>query len=339
MRFLICGLGSIGRRHLNNLLTLGHEDIVLYRTGKSTLPDEPLGDFPVEHDLEAALERWRPECVVVSNPTALHTPVALAAARAGCHLLIEKPVSHTMAGVEELQAAVRASGSKVLVGYHFRFNPGLRWVKQLLEEGAVGRVMHANVHWGEYLPGWHPWEDYRRSYSARPELGGGVLLTLSHPFDYLRWLLGEFGSVSAEATSSETLGLDVEDSADVELMSTLRAAASVHLDYLQKPAGHWLQIEGSEGELRWESESSEVRWTTSAEPEGQSWSAPSGFERNDMFSAEMGHFVDVAEGRADPVCGLDDGIKALQIALAARESAQSGQKVQLAGSKRRELEP
>ena len=339
MRFLICGLGSIGRRHLNNLTALGQEDVVLFRTGNSTLPDAPLAGLPIENDLGTALDRWRPECVVVSNPTALHLPTALAAAKAGCHLLIEKPVSHTLEGIGDLQAAVRASGSRVLVGYHFRFNPGLQWVERLLGQGTIGRVLRATAHWGEYLPDWHPWEDYRKSYSARPELGGGVLLTLSHPFDYLRWLLGEFGEVSAEAKTSEALGLDVEDWAEVELRSSSDASVNVHLDYLQKPPSHWLEIEGSEGKLRWESDSSEVRWATSGEANDQTHAAPAGFERNDMFLAEMRHFIDVAGGRADPVCGLEDGVKALQIALTARESARSGGKMELTRSGWQELEP
>ena len=69
MTILICGLGSIGRRHLQNLQALGYEDIVLLRTGKSTLPDGDLVDLPVERDIARALDRWQPEAVVVANPT------------------------------------------------------------------------------------------------------------------------------------------------------------------------------------------------------------------------------------------------------------------------------
>ncbi len=113
MRFLIAGLGSVGRRHLRNLLALGQRDIVLYRTRRSTLPDDELEGLPAETDLQAALRR-RPDAVVVANPTAMHLEVAIPAARAGCHLLIEKPISHTWQRVDELRAALalgRAAGS------------------------------------------------------------------------------------------------------------------------------------------------------------------------------------------------------------------------------------
>src|SRR3989304_4611174 len=83
--------------------------------------------------------------------------------------------------------------------------------------GAIGAVLSARAHWGEHLPGWHPWEDFRGSYSARPDLGGGALLTLSHPFDYLRWMLGEVSAVSATIGARDSLGLEVDASAEVVL--------------------------------------------------------------------------------------------------------------------------
>jgi predicted dehydrogenase len=184
MKILIAGLGSIGRRHLRNLQALGVQlpNILLYRTGRSTLPDEELAGFQVETDLAIALAH-KPSAVIVSNPTALHMDVAIPAAQAGCHLLIEKPISHSDQRVDELLAAVQKSGSRVLVGYHFRHHPGLQQVKSLLEQHEIGRPLSFHAHWGEYLPGWHPWEDYRQGYSARNTLGGGVILTLS-----TRWI-------------------------------------------------------------------------------------------------------------------------------------------------------
>src|SRR5512136_994770 len=111
MKFLIAGLGSIGRRHFRNLLALGERDILLYRTHQSTLPADELAGFPVESDLRVALA-YKPDAVIVSNPTALHLDIAIPAAQCGCHLLIEKPVSHSMAHLNELEQAVRENGVK-----------------------------------------------------------------------------------------------------------------------------------------------------------------------------------------------------------------------------------
>jgi len=129
MRVMIAGFGSIGRRHFRNLLALGEKDIVLYRTHHSTLPEAELAGFPVETDLRAALA-YEPQAVIISNPTALHLDVAIPAAQCGCHLLVEKPISHSMARLDELQQAVKQNNVRVLVGYQFRFHPGLRLLKK-----------------------------------------------------------------------------------------------------------------------------------------------------------------------------------------------------------------
>jgi len=213
MKFMIAGLGSVGRRHLRNLIALGEKDILLYRSGKSTLPDDELKEYVTETNIDAALAH-KPDAVIVSNPTALHLDVAIPAAEAGCHLLLEKPISHNLARIEELQAAVERGGGKILVGYQFRFHPGLQGVKRWLEEGKIGKPVSVRAHWGEYLPSWHPWEDYQNSYAARYDLGGGVVLTLCHPFDYLRWLLGDVGSVMGIVGNLGDLRLEVEDTAD-----------------------------------------------------------------------------------------------------------------------------
>ncbi len=335
MRFLIAGLGSIGRRHLANLLALGEQDIVLYRSHRSTMPEDrlpggrSLSEFPVETVLQAALKKGV-DAVIVSNPTALHLDVAIPAAEAGCHLLIEKPLSHAFEGVDRLESIARESGSRVLVGFQFRFHPGLQQVRQLLGEEAIGRPLSVRAHWGEYLPGWHAWEDYRQSYSARQDLGGGVILTLSHPLDYLRWLLGEVVELWAFTGQAGDLDLQgVEGLAEIGLRFDSQAVGSVHLDYHQRPPAHFLEIVGSEGTIHWDNASGEVRYYSCSLNEWQSIPAPQGFERNAMFLAEMRHFIRVAGGEEEPACSLSDGRKALQIALAARESAREGRLVRL----------
>jgi predicted dehydrogenase len=329
MRTAICGLGSIGRRHLKNLYSLGEQDVVLVRSGKGALGSEGLEGYPVESDLEAALERWEPEAVLVTNPTSLHLQPAIPAALAGCHLFLEKPVSHSMERVDELRQALADGGGRALVGYQLRFNPGLRSVRSLVQEGAIGAVLSAHAHRGEYLPGWHPWEDYHGSYSARRDLGGGALLTLSHPFDYLRWILGEVAAVSAEIGGRDFLDVEVDTSAEAILEMQSGALVSVHLDYHQRPPRHDLKLIGEFGTIEWDEQSSAVRWWTEERGEWIEEPAPEGFERNSMYLEEMRHFRQVVRQEAEPACTLEDGVAALQIALAALRSAEEGRRVEL----------
>lgn len=316
---LIAGLGSIGRRHLRNLLSIGCGNIILYRTGKSTLPDDELSSFTVEYNLEKALAH-RPIGVIVSNPTALHLPVALAASRADCHLFIEKPIFHTMGGVEELRKEVENRSLSVLVGFQYRFHPALQQIKKWLDSGRIGRIVSAQAHWGEYLPGWHKWEDYRKGYSARGDLGGGVVLTLCHPFDYLRWLIGEVAKVSAVTARLSGLEVDVEDTASVILRFAQGAIGCVYLDFVERRRTHWLHIIGQKGTIHWD-DADGMAHLYNAESKQECYTPPEGFERNTMFLEEMGNFLNCLHGKEQPVCTLDDGIRALEIALAVKKSA------------------
>jgi predicted dehydrogenase len=321
---LVIGAGSVGTRHAQNLGSLGFENVLLYRSGHGA----PQREGWSTTDLDEALA-LRPPAALVCNPTALHVEAALAVARSGCHLFIEKPVSHSMDGVEALAAEVAARRLTVLVGYQFRFHPGLRQVKQWLAEGAIGEVASARARWGEYLPGWHPGEDYRRSYSARRELGGGVVVTLSHPFDYLRWLLGEVVEVSAQTAQRGGLELDVEDTAHVLLRFASGVLATVSLDYVERPASHRLHLVGRNGLIAWDGGTGVARLHDSASGEVLSTSPPAGFDRNSMFLDEMKHFMACVQGREQPACGLDDGVATLRIALAAKRSAKEGQTVRV----------
>lgn len=329
MKILIVGLGSIGRRHLRNLVSLGQTDLLLLRSGKSTMPEEELQGFQVATDLDGAL-RHKPEAAVIATPTALHLQAAIPLARAGCHLLLEKPVSHTMEGVPELQEAVARGGGHVMVAFQYRHHPGLRTVQRWLKDGAIGRPLTASAHYGDYLPGWHPWEDYRQAYSARADLGGGVVLTLCHPLDYLLWLLGDVVQVTAATSAQAGFGIDVEDSVQAALTFASGVLGGVHLNYVQRPPLHALRIAGSDGTIHWDQSDGAARLYRETAGAWEVAEAPAGHERNDMFLAEMRAFLEVIAGKAVAEPGLADGIRSLELALAILESARVGRRIDLA---------
>lgn len=336
MKILIAGLGSIGRRHFRNLIALGERDILLLRTRKATLSDDELAGYPVETDFHEALKKHRPKAVIVANPTALHLDVAIPAADAGCHILLEKPVSNSLERLDTLQQAAQKSGSKILVGFQFRYHPTLNKARELIRAGALGKVLTVHANWGEYLPQWHPWEDYRRSYAARAGLGGGVLRTLSHPLDYLRYLIGEVKSLWSFNGHISPLELDVEDVAEIGLRFSNGAIGGVHLNYFQRPPRHTLEIVGTQGTLCWDNADGILHFRqlptsfgsfsdNPPAPVTQTFSPPEGFERNQLFVAQTRHFIETVRAESEPVCTLEDGIMALRLALAATESQSTSQ--------------
>jgi len=328
VKALVVGLGSIGRRHARNWARSGLGDVLVCRTTRQP-PPEPLGiEYRELHDVDDALAE-RPDVVLVTNPTSLHLETARRALDAGSHVLVEKPLSHTLDGVEALAQTDRV----VLVGYNLRFHPGLQRLRSLLHGGAIGKPLSVRAEVGEYLPDWHPWEDYRASYSARRDLGGGPVLTFSHEIDSVYWLLGMPTSVTAVATHASALEVDTEDVAEIVLRYADGAIASIHMDYVRRPTRRQVEVLGERGTLRWEYEANRVMRYA---PDTREWIVEEGdprFDRNAMFVAEVCEFAARARGETTGgICATaTEGIDVLKIALAALRSADTGRRVDLHG--------
>jgi predicted dehydrogenase len=254
--------------------------------------------------------------------------VALAAARAGCDLFIEKPLSDRLDGCRELLAEVSDRQLVAMLGCQFRFHPLLIRLREMVVAGELGAVIGARAEWGEYLPDWHPWEDHRQSYSARADLGGGVVLTLIHPLDYLHWL---FGPVKrAQAATGRIAALQTpagEDWAEVTLQFASGVIGQIHLDYWQRPPVHRLTVCGERGRADLNFHAGTLRWELACRTKGQQTkfaSVSEGFERNRMFLDELRHFLECVAHRQEPAITLSEAIEVLRIALEAKHSAQLG---------------
>ena len=328
---------------MRNLIALGEKDIVLFRTRKATMPDDELAGFPVETDFHEALKKHKPDAVIVGNPTSMHLDIAIPAAEAGCAILLEKPISNSIERLDQFESAVKKSGSKVLVAFQFRFHPGLIRAKQLISDGEIGRIISAHVHFGEYLPAWHPWEDYRQGYAARADMGGGVVLTQCHSLDYLPWLVGKVRSAWGFTGKLSYLEVDVEDTAEIGLRFESGALGTLHLDFNQQPPAHRFEIIGTKGTIKWDLSDGATRiYRASAESlsistgreikaggEWESYPLPENWERNVMFLEQMKHFVAVVRGEAEPACTLEDGVRVMKLISAVHESQRTGQLIHI----------
>jgi predicted dehydrogenase len=324
VRILIAGLGAIGQRHARNLRAVCGDglELLAYRRRKlrhvitETLQRDDSRDVETAlgirsfDDLDAALAE-RPDAVFVCTPSSQHLDIAQRAADAGCHLFIEKPVAHHLEGLDRLQAAVNAKGLVALVGCQWRFHPGVTWIREQLAAGSLGRPVLGHIIYREYLPDWHPYEDYRTSYAARADLGGGVVLTQIHDYDLAWWLLGAPTRVTASGGRLSDLEIDVEDTIDA-LLEGGACAVKVQQTFASRPPHRWLSVACEKATL-----------------EANLLDPVDGFERNDMFIAEVRHFIDCVEGNATPAIPLSEGIAVLRVALAVRASARAGRTVEV----------
>jgi len=317
------GAGSIGSRHLRNLRALGLRRLAVCDPDPARLAAAVDGPGAAGFaEARAALDAFAPDVVLVCTPPPSHVELALAALEGGAHVFVEKPLADVLDGVDALVERARRAGRVAQVGYNLRFHPGVCALKELVDAGAVGRVLWLRSEVGQWLPDWRPGQDYRRSYSARRALGGGILLDASHELDYVLWLLGEPAEVACMAGRVSDLEMDVEDCATVLLRFPGGAQADVHVDCVQRGYARTCRVAGTEGTLAWDYLVPEVRLYRAAT--GAWETRRYTFEPNDMYVAELRHFLDCAARGTAPRVGLADGRRALALALAARAAARSG---------------
>jgi predicted dehydrogenase len=318
VRVLVVGLGSIGRRHLSNARRLLPEaHITVWRHARPPAAERaPAEADRIVHSLEEALS-MRPDIAILAVPAPFHIRTAAPLASAGIHLLIEKPLSDTLDGVDGLLDVATRQGIVLMVGYHLRFSPSLKCLRSAIAEGTIGKVLSLHAEVGQYLPDWRPGTDYRSGVSARRELGGGVILELSHELDYMRWLGGEIRSIHADTGQLGGLDIDVEDVAEIVLRFTDGAIGSVHLDMLQRSATRTCRVIGSEGTLEWDGLSGYARLFSAGDGTWTDLYGPSDAGVDDMYTAELAHFIRCAiEGGDVPADGAA-GRRILELALAA----------------------
>lgn len=317
MKILLIGLGSIGSRHLSNLIRLGYKDVILYRTEKSVMKDmRKFSSFRVYHNIVEALDQ-KPKAAIIANPTSLHIEAALKCASAGCDLFIEKPLSHNLAQLKKLESIAKRKRLITFIGCQFRFHPHLQTIKRWIESGSLGRLIYASARWAEYLPDWHPWEDYRKGYSAKKELGGGVILTLIHPVDYMYWLFGKVSRIACIHSRLAGLKTDVDGIAEIILGFENKVVGHVHVDYFQRPRIHDLLIVSEKKRIYWNCHEGML---ISEDRNGKKRAKrdPKGFERNTMFLNELRHFLSCVKTRKQTLIPLKYGREILKIALEAR---------------------
>lgn len=329
-RVLIVGLGSIGKRHARIARRLlPQARLTALRHGASSAADDQANSAVDDcvTTLEDALA-MAPQLAVIASPAPFHLPVAMALARAGVPLLIEKPIAVTAHMVPELMALCAEAGTPLLVGYNLRFLPSLQAFRSFVQAGRIGRILSVRAEVGQYLPSWRPSADYRNAVSARSELGGGVLLELSHEIDYLRWILGDVEWVSATLRRQSALAIDVEDSAHLVLGFVSRDGAvpvvgSLNMDFVRHDAVRTCTVIGDAGSLRWTASTGRVECFGAG---ARAWEVLSELpsEPDDSYVAEWRDLLDcIATGR-EPVVGGADGLAALSVIAAARRSSEHG---------------
>jgi predicted dehydrogenase len=343
MKALFIGLGSIGQRHLRNLIEINPKiKLSALRHSRSSpvlsinneiLSKEDVSQYYGINDftsLEEALAS-EPDLIFITNPSHLHAKLAFTCLEnSQAYIFIEKPLSSDIESAQRLlQHEISSQKKRICIGYQFRFHPVIKLAKSILSKGKLGNIVSANLENGEYMPGWHPYEDYRKSYAAKKELGGGALLTQIHDFDYAIWLFGIPHSIYAVGGKLSDLEIDVEDS--VKVLMTFHKnnqpiPVNISLDYLQWPAKKQFSIIGDKGKIECDLIDMKLSLHTLNNHETEIFGFPE-FDRNDMFKKELEHFLDFTQGKSEPFVDIETAMLSLEVALNAHLSIKEGKSI------------
>ena len=322
IKVLIAGYGSIGKRHLENFLQFKDIQLIVY-TKRSDLQLLKKKGIKVSNSLTECLKE-NPDIGVITNETSLHIPIAIKLAKEGLDLFLEKPLSNSLKDVEKLYAIVKKKKLITQMGCNLRFHPCIKKIKSLIEQEKIGKIISAQVQNCSYLPDFHRWEDYRKSYAARKDLGGGVILTSIHEIDYMYWFFEEVENVVSISGKFSKLDVTAEDYVSSLLRFKNKVIGELHMDYFQRPSFRSCKIRGTKGEIYWDSDNNCVniynmnkkRWETKFD---------SDFSNNlDTYSSyveELKHFLKCVKHRKETINNLEQGIATLKIALAIKKAS------------------
>lgn len=322
---LVCGTGSIGKRHIANLLKLGAE-VLVWRARGHLLADIAR-DFPVRTHTDVSAAIAEADAVVVATATDQHLVLAAEVLKANRALFIEKPLSHDWTGIEDLRQL--AAGKAVEVGCQFRAHPNLIALAHLLGQRENGRPITYRLAMGHRLDAWRPAQDYRQGYSADAARGGGALFDLIHPIDLALWFFGPVAAVNAVLSKVSDLEIQGDDVTNLLLTHDSGVTGHIQLDMSSPVHRFEVEVMTTAAVFRWSNADSVLRRHS---PDGNTIAdrLPVGFERNDLFLAQMGHFLKRLDDPAlPPLCAFENGIAALKVALGAREADMRGQRVKI----------
>lgn len=315
--FCVVGRGSIGTRHIKNLKTLSCGKIIGLSESPNPQKDR---EYHLKYGLEIfydidEIRKRKPDAFIIANPTAKHIEYALIAASMGSHIFMEKPLSHNIDGIDKLKTEVSDKHLVFFMANNFRFHPVFIKIKEFIEENRFGRILFARIQAGQYLPDWHPWEDYRGGYSARKDLGGGVVMTLQHEIDYAYWLFDRFKSIKSHVRKISDMEIDVEDIASIIIETEKGSIIEIHLDYLQRPAKRTIQIQGTKGSLDYRIGDRYVKFYNFEKQVDETILDTDGYDNNKMYVDEMEFFIRCISGEENTISGITDGIYVLNTCL------------------------
>ena len=321
VKLLVVGAGSIGKRHIRNALHIGipKENILAMDTREDRLEEvKKLGIKLTFDDFDKAIKQDF-DAGIICSPTSLHIKHSTKLAELKKHLLIEKPLSSNLEGVKNLKKIIEENNLTTMIAYVFRLTPSIKFVKEKIEKNEIGKILYLRGEFSEYLPDWHPYEDYRTFYMARKDQGGGSILDQCHIMDLAHYLVGEFNSVSAINLKISNLEVKADDISEMIIKHKNGVVSSIHTDIFGRSHKKYLEIKGEKGNIFWDFYKNEVHISKEKNKKPEVFNK---FEKdfNMSYIEELKHFIECFKNEKQTKIPLEEGIETMRLILAAEES-------------------
>jgi predicted dehydrogenase len=317
---LIVGVGSIGLRHLRCFQGTGRVNLSFCEVNP-TLRAQVAAEYKIERhyaDLDSAMAD-RYDAAVIATPANLHIPMAVRLAEAGLHLLIEKPLSTSLDGIDLLRDTVRKNGVLTAVAYVWRAMSALRAMREAIVSGRFGKPVEIVAVSGQHFPTYRP--AYRQTYYCNRATGGGTIQdAMTHMLNASEWMVGPIDRLSADAAHQMLEGVSVEDTVHV-LTRHGSVLGCYSMNQYQAPNETYITVVCERGTARFELHKQRWRWMLKPdEPWHDEQQEPAA--RDAWFISQANAFLDVLDGKASPTCTLDEAIQTLRVNMAALTSVE-----------------
>ncbi len=295
MKFLVIGLGSMGKRRVRNLQALGHKDLAGFDL-RADRRDESATKYEIKvfDSFEKALTIFKPDALIISTDPSYHMEYALPAAEMNIHCFIEASVVDTDR-ILELEQRVKNTDLVMAPSCTLRYYPGPRKIKELIQSGIIGKPLNLNYLTGQYLPDWHPWEKIQDFYVSKRETGGCREIV---PFE-LTWLNDIFGKpepLTCVKSKVSEMDADIDDIYHCLLRYPDGMLANITVEVISRPkATRELRILGSKGEIVFSADENCVRYISDGDKEWNVTSLSVGTIEAGYINPEEPYILEMAD--------------------------------------------
>lgn len=324
MKFLVIGLGSMGKRRIRNLRHLGEKDIIGWDIKKDRRKEcNEKYKIKIFDDIDKAMDE-KPDVLIISTPPNYHIDYELLAAKNDKHFFCEAGIFTN--GVEELVNLCKNKNLIAAPSCTFRFKESIRKIKELIDDEKIGKVVALTYHMGQYLPDWHPWEHISKFYVGKRETSATREMV---PFEleWLTWIFGDIKRISCMKGKISNLPADIDDVYQLIFQFKNGIIGHLLIDVISRTPTRILRIVGEKGTIEWNWIDNSVRLYVAEKKEWIEFKEQEGFReegyiaKENIYIEEMQNFIKSIKGEEKYIYSLEEYLKILKLLEAAEESS------------------